>query len=195
MITSQMQTYSSSWSICTLPSVCNRLSKPVFSLLPFFDWLPASFKCPPAASSDAHCSDYVLPFSLWLCSNFLPKSLLNFLSNTYLLQLPFLYRLILELMCSRPLYEISPYRCRCLPFELLFLFYRFSWLPIYMSLVYLYFSVYSILKNPEILIGSWMKGASIRRPDCQLCDLNAFCLPWSLSAAFVPSLDNPNSLY
>ena len=147
MITSQMQIRSSSWSICTLPTVCNRLSKPVFSLLPFFDWLPASFKCPPAASSDAHCSGYVLLPSLWLCLNFLPKSLSNFLSNTYLLQLPFFYRLILDLMCSRLLYEISSYRYRCLPFASLLLFYRFSWLPIYMSLVDIYFSVYSILKK------------------------------------------------
>ena len=164
MITSQMRIRSSSWSICTLPTVCNRLSKPVFSLLPFFDWLPASFKYPPAASSDTDCSGYVLLPSLWFCLNFLPKSLLNFLSNTYLFQLSFLYRLILELMCSRLLYEISPYRCRCLPFASLLLFYRFSWLPIYMTLVYLYFSVYSILENPEIPIGSWMKGASTKQP-------------------------------
>ncbi|KAI8326858.1 hypothetical protein EDC96DRAFT_131368 [Choanephora cucurbitarum] len=62
--------------------------------------------------------------------------------------------LILDFMCSRLLYEISPYRCRRLPFASLLLFYRFSWLPIYLSLVNLYFSLYSILGNPELPIGS-----------------------------------------
>ena len=88
MATSQMQ-ICSSWSICTLPTVRYRLSKPVLSLLLFFNWFPASFKWPPAASSDTDCSGYVLLPSLWLCLNFLSKSLSNFLSNTYLLQIPF----------------------------------------------------------------------------------------------------------
>ena len=166
MITSQMQIRSSSWSICTLPTVCNRPSKPVFSLLPFFNWLSASFKCPPAASSDTDCSGYVLLPCLWLCLNFLPKSLSKFLSNTYLLQLPFFIDWFSTWCVQDCFMKLVPIVVDVFLLHHFFcsiasVGYPYTWAWLTFTFLYTPSS-----KNPEIPIGSWMKGASIRPLDC-----------------------------